>query len=95
MDNTAMLTIAGTDTKALVAFMHGACFSPTKRSFLNAIRNNHFVTWPGLTTEFVSKYLVLPEATSLGHLDQQQQNFRSTKTPSTPPNDKEDTDFIA
>lgn len=33
----------------LVKFLHGACCSPAPPSWIKAIVNNHFVSWPDLT----------------------------------------------
>ena len=33
----------------LTLFYHAACFSPTKRTFVDAIKRNAFESWPGLT----------------------------------------------
>ena len=63
----------------LVNYLHACCFSPTKRTFLQAIKNGNFITWPGLTTELVSKHLITPLATAKGHLTQERKNLQSTK----------------
>ena len=69
-----------TTTKAdLIKYLHQAAFSPVKQTFLKAIKNGQFATWPGLTEEAVKKYL--PEsspATDKGHMKRQQKNIRST-----------------
>ena len=39
----------------LTLIYHAACFSPTKRTFLDAIKRNAFASWPGLTVELVNK----------------------------------------
>ena len=64
----------------LAHFLHGAAFRPTQSSFLRAIKQGHFNTWPGLTAQLITKHL--PKAifaTSQGHLRGKQQNIRSTK----------------
>ena len=47
----------------LTIFYHAACFSPTKRTFVDAIKRKDFSSWPGLTVELVNKYLPITEAT--------------------------------
>ena len=47
----------------LTIFYHAACFSPTKRTFVNAIKRNVFASWSGLTVGIVNKYLPRTEAT--------------------------------
>ena len=67
----------------LARFLHAACFSPVPSTFIKAIKNNHFSTWPGLTSELITKHLPMSIATAKGHLNQERQNIQSTKTPST------------
>ena len=54
----------------LTIFYHSACFSPIKRTFVDAIKRNAFAYWPGLTVEIVTKYLPITEATIKGHIIQ-------------------------
>ena len=68
-----------TTKRDLISFFHGACFSPTKTTFLKAIKNGNFISWPGLTTENVTKYLQMTIPTALGHMKQERQNLQSTK----------------
>ena len=55
----------------LTLFYHAACFSPTKRTFVDAIKRNAFASWPRITVELVNKYLPRAEATIKGHIRQQ------------------------
>ena len=67
--NKLNVIVQKTTTKNdLIAFYHGACFSPTKKTLLQAIRNGNFLTWPGFTYEAVSKFLQQTVATAFGHL---------------------------
>jgi hypothetical protein len=68
----------------LVAYLHRACFSPAKSTWLKAIKAGYFATWPGLTAELVTKHLPKSIATAKGHLRQERQNLRSTTTPARP-----------
>ena len=63
----------------LAEFLHGCCGSPTKSTFLKAIKNNHFISWPGLTEALVEKHLGPCIATSKGHIHQEAKNLQSTK----------------
>ena len=63
----------------LILFYHTACFSPTKFTFLEAIKRNAFASWPGLTDDLVKKYLPKTEATVKGHIRQQYKFTQSTK----------------
>ena len=64
--------------KDLVNYLHGCCFWPVKSTFLRAIRNNHFVTWPGLEAHLVHKHLNKCVHTVKGHLKQERQGLQST-----------------
>jgi hypothetical protein len=35
--------------KDLIKYLHAACFSPVKSTWITAIKNGHFTSWPGLT----------------------------------------------
>jgi hypothetical protein len=70
------------NTGALVHYLHKALFSPTKSALLQAVKNGHIVTWPGLTEDAIHKHLKLMPATAMGHMNQRRQIIRSTsKTP--------------
>jgi hypothetical protein len=72
------------NTGALVNYLHKVIFSPSKSSLLQAIKNGHLVTWPGLTEGAINTHLKLMTATAMGHLNKIHQNIRSTsKTPIT------------
>jgi hypothetical protein len=45
---------------------------------LQAIKDGHLITWPGLTEEAINKYLKLTPATAMGHMNQRRQNIQST-----------------
>ena len=51
-----------------ILFYHASCFSPTKRTFVEAIKRNAFASWPRLTAELVNKYLPKTEATIKGNI---------------------------
>jgi hypothetical protein len=66
------------NTGALVHYLHKALFSPTRSALLQAVKNGHIVTWPGLTENAIHKHLKLTPATVMGHMNQRRQNIRST-----------------
>jgi hypothetical protein len=68
------LRISGT----LVHYLHKALFSPTKSALLQAVKDGHLITWPGLMEEAINKHLKLTPATAMGHMNQRRQNIRST-----------------
>jgi hypothetical protein len=66
------------NTGALVNYLHKALFSPTKSAMLQAVKDGHLITWPGLTEDAINKHLKLTPATAMGHMNQRLQNIRST-----------------
>ena len=69
-----------TTAKDLALYLHATCFSPTKDTFLKAIKNNHFIGWPGLTATLIQKHLTPTIASIKGHLKQEKQGLQSTST---------------
>jgi hypothetical protein len=65
--------------KDLINYLHAACFSPVKSTWITAIKNGHFTSWPGLTEHAVEKHLSKSTSTTKGHLNQQRQHAISTK----------------
>jgi hypothetical protein len=77
--------IQTTKTKAdLAAFLHGCAFSPSPTTLLRAISRGHFINWPGMTVELISRHLPKSMATSKGHLRMQQKNIQSTRIEASP-----------
>jgi hypothetical protein len=66
------------NTGALVNYLHKAMFSPTKYALLQAVKNWHLVTWPGLTEKAINTHLKLTPTTTMGTMNQRHQNIRST-----------------
>ena len=67
-----------TATRDLIRYLHAACFSPPIKTFLQAIKRNQLIIWPGLTSKLVTKYLTPTIATTKGHLNQERQGLQST-----------------
>jgi hypothetical protein len=44
---------------------------------LQAVKDGHLITWPGLTEDATNKHLKLTPATAMGHINQPRQNIRS------------------
>jgi hypothetical protein len=76
------------NTGALFHYLHKALFSLTKSAMLQAVKDGHLITWPGLTEDAINKHLKLTPATAIGHMNQRRQNIRST---SKVPNEKQPT----
>jgi hypothetical protein len=66
------------NTSALVNYCHKALFSPTKSAMLQAVKDGHLITWPGLSEDSINKHLKLTPATAMDHMNQRHQNIRST-----------------
>ena len=66
-------------TKEVVRFLHAALGFTTKQTLLAAIRNNQLTSFPGLTTEAVSRHFPESDETQKGHMRQTRQGVRSTK----------------
>jgi hypothetical protein len=61
------------NTGAFVHYLHKALFSPTKSAMLQAVKDGHLITWPGLTEDAINKKLKLTPATAMGHMIQRRQ----------------------
>jgi hypothetical protein len=66
------------NTVALVHYLHKSLFSPKKSAMLQAVKDGHLITWPGLTEDAINKHLKLNPATAMGHMNQRRKNIRST-----------------
>jgi hypothetical protein len=65
--------------KDLINYLNAACFSPVKSTWITAIKNGFFSSWPGLTEHAVEKHLSKSTSNTKGHLNQQRKNARTTK----------------
>jgi hypothetical protein len=54
------------NTGALVHYLHKALFSPTKSAMLQAVKDGHLITCPGLMEDDINKHLKLTPATAMG-----------------------------
>jgi hypothetical protein len=81
------------NTGALVHYFHKALFSTTKSALLQAVKNGHLITWPGLTEDSIHKHLKLTPATTMGHTNQRRKNIRSTSQPPIVDAPQTDTDL--
>ena len=66
-------------TPALIEFLHAAAGYPVKSTWLAAIKNGNYASWPGLTYELASRYCPDPDCIYKGHMAQTRQHVRSTK----------------
>jgi hypothetical protein len=81
------------NTGTLVHYLHKALFSPTKSAMLQAVKDGHLITWPGLTEDAINKNLKLTPDTAMGHMNQLRQNIRSTSKATIEKQPTPDTDL--
>jgi hypothetical protein len=81
------------NTGALVHYLHKALFIPTKSAMLQAVKDEHLITWPSLTEDDINKHLKLTPATAMGHMIQRRQNIRSTSNAPIEKQQSPDTDL--
>jgi hypothetical protein len=60
---------------------------------LQAVKDGHLITWPGLTEDAINKHLKLTPATAMGHMNQRRQNIRSTSKAPTEKQQLQDPDL--
>lgn len=63
----------------LAQYQHATCMCPTKTTFIKAIENNHFTTWPGLDSKLISEHLPKSPFAYQRHLKSERQGLQSTK----------------
>jgi hypothetical protein len=61
---------------------------------LQAVKDGHLITWPGLTEDAINKHLKLTPATAMGHMNQRRQNIRSTSKEPIEKQQPPDTDLV-
>ena len=65
--------------EALVRYMHAAAGFPVRSTWLKAIKNGNFNSWPELTYNNAAKYCPQSIETMKGHMVQSSQGVISTK----------------
>ena len=68
-----------TNMEELAKYHHQSVCSPPKSSFLRAISNKQFKSFPGLTYQLISKHLPPSTATDKGHMIRQRSDVQSTR----------------
>jgi hypothetical protein len=58
---------------------HAAARFPLKETFIKAVCNQNYATWPNLTVQLIHKYMPDLDETAEGHLKGQCQGIQSTK----------------
>jgi hypothetical protein len=58
---------------------HASTGFPTKATFIDAVRNGNYSTWPKLTVTLINCYFPDSDEMIKGHLKGQRQGIRSTK----------------
>lgn len=62
-----------------ICYIHAAAGYPVKATWLKAIRNGNYITWPLVTVATVTKHFPESEETQLGHMRSQRQGVWSTR----------------
>ena len=68
-----------TSKRDLVRYYHQCAFGPAKSTWMRAITNGAFETWPGLSADAVRKYLPDSMGSDKGHMKRERKNLRSTR----------------
>ena len=79
ISNLTMSILVVKTAQDRVAVLHTAAGYPVLLTWLNAIHQGFFATWPELSIATVKLYLPKSYITSLFHLDQQRKNTQSTQ----------------
>jgi hypothetical protein len=66
-------------TRETFLWYHASAGFPTKATFIDAIHNGNYSTWPKLTVTLFNRYFPDSDETIKGHLKGQRQGIRSTK----------------
>ena len=79
-DHKSNVIIRRKQTKReLAKYLHATCLSPPVTTFVKAIKNEQFLTWPGLTTNLILNHLPKSIYTYQGQLNTEKQGLQSTK----------------
>ena len=62
-----------------IRYLHAAAGFLVKDTWIDAVNNGHYSTWPGLTAKAIKKHFPESVETQKGHMKKQRQNVRSTK----------------
>ena len=62
-----------------IRYLHGAIGYPTKATWLKAIHNGNYLTWPLFKVKILNKFFPESEETHKGHMRTQRQGVQSTK----------------
>ena len=65
--------------EALVKYFHAAAGFPVRDTWIKAIKNGNYASWPGLTYNNAKKYCPSADETIKGHLVQSRHGVRSTQ----------------
>jgi hypothetical protein len=79
-------------TEQTIRYLHAAAGFPTKSTWLKAIRNGNYLTWPMINVKNVGKHFPESEETQQGHMRNQRQGVRSIKIKIKVEDEKQDQD---
>ena len=69
----------GKTKQELAQFYHACTFSSVSSTWIEAIKNNYFQRWPGLTAELICKHIPKSMETAKGYTKTQRQGIQSTR----------------
>jgi hypothetical protein len=78
----------------LVQYLYGCCGSPVVTTWIKAIKNGNFITWPGLDTLSIEAHLPKSIDSAKGHLDQERKNLQSTRVQLPTTSSEDDDNFF-
>jgi hypothetical protein len=67
------------NTRQSLMYLHAAVGFLVKETFLDAVCTGNYATWPGLTTNLISKHFLHSNKTQKGHMKGQRKGVRLTK----------------
>eukprot|EP00957_Ditylum_brightwellii_P134274 10237296-Ditylum_brightwellii.AAC.1 len=64
-------------------FLHAAAGSPVTSTWTTEVKNEYFISWPGLTVNNINKHLPNSVSTSRGHIEMQHKgtNYANSNLP--------------
>jgi hypothetical protein len=71
-------------TKEAVQYLHAAARFQVKETWIDTIKAENYITWPGINANMVNRHCPESEETQKGHMKKQRQNVRSTRVKEAP-----------
>ena len=78
-DSLETINVIFVSTRKTFLWYHASAGFPTKATFIDAVRNGNYSTWPKLMVTLINRFFPDSDKTIKGHLKGQRQGIRSTK----------------